>query len=101
MRMVIVGAGVWVWPGIKLTNNDEETELIIFTKSEDIAYSSCAVPLVLGGNIKSFDDIIMHDAKHYLEKNIQLHLSTAVTALDSSNKTITFEKDSESENNNI
>ena len=58
MRMVIVGAGVWVWPGIKLTNNDEETELIIFTKSEDIAYSSCAVPLVLGGNIKSFDDII-------------------------------------------
>ena len=80
-----------------IRKNDEESEIIIFTKSEDIAYSPCAIPLVLGGNIESFDDIIMHDAKHYLDKNIQMHLSTAVTAVDSSNKTITFEKDSKSE----
>ena len=98
MKVVIVGAGA---AGLTLASNirknDEESEIIIFTKSEDIAYSPCAIPLVLGGNIESFDDIIMHDAKHYLDKNIQMHLSTAVTAVDSSNKTITFEKDSESE----
>lgn len=32
-----------------------------------------------------------------LDKNIQLHLSTAVTAVDSSDKTITFEKDAKFE----
>ena len=98
MRIVIVGAGA---AGLTLAsnirNNDDETEIIIFTKSNDIAYSPCAIPLVLGGDIESFDDIVMHDAKHYLEKNIQLHLSTVGTAVDSSNKTMTFEKDSKSE----
>ena len=98
MRVVIVGAGA---AGLTLAsnirNNDEETEIIIFTKSEDIAYSPCAIPLVLGGCIESFEDIIMHDAEHYLNQNIQIHLSTAVTHVDSSNKTITFEKDSNAE----
>jgi NADH oxidase (H2O2-forming) len=50
MRVVIVGAGA---AGLTLAsnirNNDEETEIVIFTKSEDIAYSPCAIPLVLGG----------------------------------------------------
>lgn len=94
MRVVIVGAGA---AGLTLAsnirNNDEETEIVIFTKSEDIAYSPCAIPLVLGGCIDSFEDIIMHDSKHYLDKDIQIHLSTSVTGVDSSKKTVTFEKD--------
>lgn len=98
MRIVIVGAGA---AGLTLAshirNNDEETEIIIFTKSEEIAYSPCAIPLVLGGCIESFDDIIMHDANHYLERDIQIHLSTEVTHVDSVNKTITYEKDSNTE----
>ena len=98
MHIVIVGAGA---AGLTLASNlrnyDEETEIIIFTESEDIAYSPCAIPLVLGGNIESFDDIIMHDANHYLDKNIQIHLSTSVTHVNSSKKTITFEKDSNTE----
>lgn len=97
MRIVIVGAGA---AGLTLASNirknDEETEIIIFTKSEDIAYSPCAIPLVLGGCIESFDDIIMHDADHYLDNDIQIHLSTTVTDVDSSKKEITFEKDSNS-----
>lgn len=98
MRVVIVGAGAaGLTLASNLRKNDKETEIIIFTKDEDIAYSPCAIPLVLGGCIESFEDIIMHDAKHYLEKNIQLHLLTTVTGLDSTNKTITFVKDSNKE----
>ena len=98
MRVVIIGAGA---AGLTLAsnirNNDEEIEIIIFTKNEDIAYSPCAIPLVLGGCIESFEDIIMHDASHYLDRNIQIHLATEVTGLDSDNKTITFEKDANSQ----
>ena len=98
MRVVIIGAGA---AGLTLASNirnyDEEIEIIIFTKNEDIAYSPCAIPLVLGGCIESFEDIIMHDASHYLVRNIQIHLATEVTGLDSDNKTITFEKDANSQ----
>jgi len=97
MRVVIVGAGA---AGLTLASNirknDNETEIIIFTKNDEIAYSPCAIPLVLGGCIKSFDDIVMHKADYYLDKNIQLHLSTEVTGIDSTNKQITFKKDENS-----
>ena len=95
MRVVIIGAGAaGLTLASNLRKNDDEMEIIVFTKGEDIAYSPCAIPLVLGGCIGSFDDIVMHDAGYYLEKNIQIHLSTTVTGVDSDNKKITFEKDS-------
>ena len=98
MSIVIVGAGA---AGLTLAshirNNDKETEIIVFTKNEDIAYSPCAIPLVLGGCIESFEDIIMHDSNYYLNQGIQIHLSSTVTHVDSDNKKITFEKDSNTE----
>ncbi len=95
MRIVIVGAGAaGLTLASNLRKNDEDMEIIVFTKGEDIAYSPCAIPLVLGGCIESFDDIIMHDVAYYSKKNIQVHLSTSVVDVDSSNKKITFEKDS-------
>ena len=98
MRVVIVGAGAaGLTLASNLRKNDEEIEIIVFTKSEDIAYSPCAIPLVLGGCIESFDNIIMHDAAYYLEKNIQVHLSTNVTSVDSTNKKITYIKDSDTQ----
>jgi len=94
MRIVIVGAGA---AGLTLASNirkqDNETEIILFTKNNEIAYSPCAIPLVLGGCIESFDDIIMHDADYYRKKNIQIHLSTNVTSVDSANKLINYEDD--------
>lgn len=98
MRTVIIGAGAaGLTLASNLRNNDEESEIIIFTKGKDIAYSPCAIPLVLGGCIESFDDIIMHDADYYHDRDIQVHLSTTVTGVDSANKEITFEKDSDSQ----
>jgi len=94
MRIVIVGAGAsGLTLASNLRKNDDESEIIIFTKYEEIAYSPCAIPLVLGGCIESFDEIIMHESDYYRDKNIQLHLSTNVTSVDSTNKSITFEKD--------
>jgi NADH oxidase (H2O2-forming) len=98
MPIVIIGAGA---AGLTLASNirknNDKTEIIIFTKSDEIAYSPCAIPLVLGGCIESFDEIIMHDAKYYHDKNIQLHLSTEVTSVDAANKQITFKKDENTE----
>ena len=98
MRVVIVGAGA---AGLTLASNmrkkDDEIEIIIFTKYNEIAYSPCAIPLVLGGCIESFNEIVMHEADYYQDKNIQLHLSADVTSVDSTNKQITFEKNGNTE----
>ena len=95
MRIVIVGAGA---AGLTLASNirknDKNTELMVFTENEEIAYSPCAIPLVLGGKIASFDEIIMHDVNYYSEKNIEIHLSTKVCNIDSTRKNITYEKNS-------
>ena len=101
MRVIIIGAGA---SGLTLAShlrkNNGDMEIIVFTKSEDIAYSPCAIPLVLGGIIPSFDDIIMHDINHYLEMNIRIELTTTVTNVDSENKMITYKKNSITENIN-
>lgn len=98
MHIVIIGAGA---AGLTLASNlrdkNNETEITVFTRNEEIAYSPCAIPLVLGGSVDSFDDIVMHDADYYLDKNIQIHLSTDVTDVDSFKKIITYKKDSDTE----
>ena len=95
MKVVIVGGGAG---GISTASNirklDKDIEITVLTRDNKVAYSPCAIPLVLGGCIESFDDIIMHDVAYYSKKNIQVHLSTSVVDVDSSNKKITFEKDS-------
>jgi len=91
MHIVIISAGA---AGLTLASNlrdkNKETEITVFTRSEEIAYSPCAIPLVLGGSIDSFDDIIMHDADYYMNKNINIHLSSEVMDVDSFKKTITY-----------
>lgn len=63
MHIVIIGAGA---TGLTLASNlrdkNNETEITVFTRNEEIAYSPCAIPLALGGSVDSFDDIVMHDA---------------------------------------
>lgn len=98
MHIVIIGAGA---AGLTLASNlrekNNETEITVFTRNEEIAYSPCAIPLVLGGSVDSFDDIVMHDADYYLDKNIQIHLSTDVTDVDSFKKIITYNRDGNTE----
>ena len=39
----------------------------------------------------------MHDADYYLDKKIQIHLSTTVTSVDSVNKSVTYKKEENTE----
>ena len=64
MKVVIVGGGAG---GISTASNlrklDKEVEIIVLTRDNQVSYSPCAIPYVLSGTIKSFDDIIM-EAKY-------------------------------------
>ena len=91
MKIVIVGGGAG---GISTASNirklDEECEIIVLTRDNKIAYSPCAIPYVLSGTIKSFDDIIMRTPEDYKAKGIDIITEVEVTAVDNNAKTVTY-----------
>ena len=97
MKVVIVGGGAG---GISTASNirkiDKDCEIVVLTRDDKVAYSPCAIPYVLSGTIKSFDDIIMRTPKDYKAKNIDVITEVEVTAVDSDEKTVTYEGKSES-----
>ncbi len=94
MKVVIVGGGAG---GISTASNlrklDEEVEIVVLTRDNNVSYSPCAIPYVLSDRIHSFDDIVMRTVDDYKEKNIDVMLETEVTAVDSEKKQITYSKD--------
>ena len=94
MKVVIVGGGAG---GISTASNlrklDEEVEIIVLTRDNQVSYSPCAIPYVLSDRIHSFDDIVMRTVDDYKAKNIDVMLETEVTAVDSKKKQITYSKE--------
>ena len=94
MKVVIVGGGAG---GISTASNirklNKEIEIVVITRDNKVAYSPCAIPYVLSGTIKSFDDIIMRTPEDYKAKGIDVIIEAEVTAVDSTNKTVTYEKE--------
>ena len=94
MKVVIVGGGAG---GISTASNirklNEEIEITVITRDNKVAYSPCAIPYVLSGTIPSFDDIVMRTPEDYKNKNIEVIVEAEVTAVDSKDKTVTYEKE--------
>ena len=97
MKVVIVGGGAG---GISTASNlrkmDKDCEIVVLTRDNKVAYSPCAIPYVLSGTIKSFDDIVMRTPEDYKKKDIDIITEVEVTAVDSGKKTVTYESKSKS-----
>ena len=97
MKVVIVGGGAG---GISTASNlrkmDKNCEIVVLTRDDKVAYSPCAIPYVLSGTIKSFDDIVMRTPEDYKKKDIDIITEVEVTAVDSGKKTVTYESESKS-----
>ncbi|WP_456419319.1 FAD-dependent oxidoreductase, partial [Methanocaldococcus infernus] len=59
-----------------LREYNEEMEIIVVTKDKYIAYSPCAIPYVIEGTIKSFEDIIMRTPEDYKKRGIDVLTET-------------------------
>ncbi len=73
MKVVVIGGGAG---GLSTASNirkyDKNAEITVITRDEHIAYSPCAIPYVLCGEVDCFEDIIMHEPEDYLERNIKV-----------------------------
>lgn len=80
-------AGISAASMAKRTNPD--ATVIICTEFEDVAYSPCGIPYVLGREIPDFERLFLAGPEQYVEAGVDLRRETAVTAIDGDARTIT------------
>jgi NADH oxidase (H2O2-forming) len=89
-RICVIGggaAGISAASMAKRTNPD--ATVVCCTEFEDVAYSPCGIPYVLGREIPDFERLFLAGPENYAEAGIDLRTQTAVTAIDAANRTIT------------
>lgn len=91
MKVVIIGGGAG---GLSTASNirkyDEDAEITVITRDEHIAYSPCAIPYVLSGDVECFEDIIMHEPEDYLEREITVITRAEVFEVSSEHNNIKY-----------
>jgi NADH oxidase (H2O2-forming) len=82
-KTVIIGggaAGMGSAGGVKAA--DPTAKVVVYTQFEDVAYSPCGIPYVHGGEIESFDKLILAGKQAYVDAGIDVHYETEVTGID-------------------
>ena len=79
-------AGLGAAGGVKAA--DPSAEVVVYTQFEDVAYSPCGIPYVHGGEIESFDKLILAGKQAYIDAGIDVHYETEVSAIDATAKTV-------------
>ncbi|MCD6469333.1 FAD-dependent oxidoreductase [Candidatus Bathyarchaeota archaeon] len=99
-KIVIVGAhaaGCDAAAAARLV--DREAEITMLTNERYAGYSRCGLPFVLGGHIKSFQDLIVFPPSYFKMMKIDLKLEANVTNIDTEAKTVEVQyKDGRTEN---
>ncbi|HET7289045.1 MAG TPA: FAD-dependent oxidoreductase, partial [Thermodesulfobacteriota bacterium] len=89
LRIIIIGGGAG---GISAASTSKSVapgaSVTVFTEYEDVAYSPCGIPFVLGKEIPDFERLFLQTPEHYASIGIYLILKTAVTGIDHNGRTV-------------
>ena len=91
-KIVIIGAhaaGVDAAAAAKKTNR--KAEITLMTMQKRPGYSPCGIPYVIGGQIPSFDDLIVFPPSYFRMMKLDLRLETTATNIDTEAKTVQIE----------
>ena len=89
-RICVIGggaAGISAASMAKRTN--PEATVVVCTEFEDVAYSPCGIPYVLGREIPDFERLFLAGPENYEQAGIDLRRETLVTEIDAANRTMT------------
>lgn len=99
MRVVIIGSGAG---GLTVASNirkySKTIELTVLTLENKVAYSQCAIPYVIGGDIDSFEEIVMHTPEYYGKLGINIVTESEVVEVVSNENLVKY-KPKEADNN--
>ncbi len=99
MKYIIIGAVAGgASTAARLRRLDEHAEILIFEKGEYISYANCGLPYYIGDVIKDRNKLFVQTATSFNQRfNIDVRITTEVTAIDPVKKTITAFKQSTGE----
>jgi NADH oxidase (H2O2-forming) len=88
-KIIIIGAhAAGLDAASAARKTDRTAEITLITKEKKTAYSRCGLPFVLGGHIKTFDELIVFPDRFYKMMKLKLLTETTVTNIDSKIKTV-------------
>jgi NADH oxidase (H2O2-forming) len=88
-RIVIIGAhAAGVDAASAARKTDRTAEITLITEEKNAGYSRCGLPFVIGGQIPSFNSLIVFPLSFYQMMKLNLKNETKVTAINTANKTI-------------
>ncbi len=94
IRIIVIGGGAG---GISAASTSKgllpDASITLFTEFEDVAYSPCGIPFVLGKEIPNFDNLFLQTAEHYAKIGIDLRLQTRVTGINVEDRTVSVGSD--------
>ncbi|MBP2201153.1 NADH oxidase (H2O2-forming) [Methanococcus voltae] len=93
MKVLVIGtgaAGLTTASTIRKYNSD--IEITVLTQENYIAYSPCAIPYVIGKEIKDFKTIVMHEPEDYAKKNVEILINSEVVDINADEKTVVYKK---------
>ena len=98
-RIVIIGAhAAGVDAASAARKTDRQAEITMVTEEKHAGYSRCGLPFVLGGQIPSFNDLIVFSPSYFQMMKISLKTETKATAINTQNKTVDItDKDGKTE----
>jgi len=91
MRICIVGAGDGgSTAAIQIRRLDSDAQIDIFSKRDSLGCPPCEMPLVIGGTVATWDELIrgFRQTSFWEKRSVTLHLSNEVTAIDRERKCI-------------
>ncbi|WP_017472957.1 FAD-dependent oxidoreductase [Amphibacillus jilinensis] len=91
MKLIVIGAvAAGTSAAAKARRNDDNAEIIVYEKDQDISYSGCGLPYYIGGEIEDIDALTPRDPIFFKKKyNIDIFTRHEVVAVDPSEKRVT------------
>jgi NADH oxidase (H2O2-forming) len=89
-RVIVIGANAaGVEAASAARKKDRTAEITLITQEKTAGYSRCGLPFVLGGQIPSFNDLIVYPPAYFQMLKLTLRNETKATAINTKEKTVT------------
>ena len=89
-RIIIIGANAsGVEAASAARKKDRTAEITLITQEKTAGYSRCGLPFVIGGQIPSFNDLVVYPPAYFQMLKLNLRNETKATAINTKEKTVT------------
>ncbi|MBU3137668.1 FAD-dependent oxidoreductase [Clostridium gasigenes] len=91
MRILVIGAvAAGTSAAAKARRNNDDAEIVIYEKDNDISYSGCGLPYYIGGEIEDISELTPRDSKFFKKKyNVDVLTGHEVLNINPNTKELT------------